>query len=221
MTIATDRQTARQVLEQAYRQMESLNNYPFSVKDKSIEIHDYLRNNYFNNFLAIVLILIFAIVFNIIYIIVESLIDKNVHYQRALEATLKYEYKKRLNKNGVPTAVADLTLKADAESEKDEIFKRNNKIELTAWIYRNLQISFIHSLFCSMWLIKIFIIDSNREILSDLLTYVSWDTYLLCAFSSGYFLYDFYDIYTNGNAKREWAVCVHHWTGLIIFIFPF
>jgi len=199
--------------------MESLNNYPFSVKDKSIEVfHDYLRNNYFNNFLAIVLILIFAIVFNIIYIVVESFIDKNEHYQRALEATLKYEYRKKLNKN---EAAADLTLKADAESEKEEIYKRNSKIELTAWMYRNLQISFIHSLLCSLWLIKIFIIDSNRMILNDLLTYVSWDTYLLCAFSSGYFLYDFYDIYTNGNARREWAVCIHHWTGFMRFCINF
>lgn len=201
--------------------MESLNNYPFSVKDKSIEIfHDYMRNNYFNNFLAILLILSFAIAFNLIYVIVDSFTDKSKHYQRALEATLNYENRKKLNKKETSlttTTPADLTLNGDVECEKEAIHKRNNKIEFTAWLYRNLQISFIHSVLCSAWLIKIFVIDRNADILNDLLDYVSWDTYLLCAFSSGYFLYDFYDIYMNGNAKREWAVCIHHWTGLEIF----
>jgi hypothetical protein len=191
--------------------MESLNNYPFSVKDKSIEIfHDYMKNNYFNNFLAIVLILAFAILFNFVYLAVDSFVDKKLHYQLSVEACMKYEYKKKINKTE--------TSSSEENSDKDETLKRSRKIEFTAWMYRNLQISLIHSVLCSLWLTKIFILDKNTELKADLLFFVSWDTYLLLAFSSGYFLYDFYDIYSNGRVKREWAVVVHHWTGKINII---
>ena len=80
--------------------MESLNNYPFTVKDKSIEIfHDYLKNNYFNNFLAIILIFAFAILFNFVYLAVDSfIVDKKQHYQLAVKAYMRYEYKKKINK---------------------------------------------------------------------------------------------------------------------------
>lgn len=192
--------------------METLN-YRFPVEDKSIEIfNDYLRNNYLNNFLALILILAFAIVFNFIYLAVDSVADKKKHYRLAVEAYMKYEYvKKRLNQS-------ELEVHEEALLDKEEIHKRNRKIEFTAWSYRNLQISLIHSVLCSLWLVKVFFVQRNTDIFEDLLNYVSWDTYLLLAFSSGYFLYDFYDIYSNGNVRREWAVCLHHWTGNL-FIF--
>jgi hypothetical protein len=56
-----------------------------------------------------------------------------------------------------------------------------------------------------------------QPLFGDLLFYVSWDTYLLVAFSAGYFLYDLYDIYANGYLKREWVVGLHHVIVLISF----
>ena len=199
--------------------METLNNYHFPVEDKSIEIfHDYLKNNYVNNFLAFFLILTFAIVFNFIYLAVDSFTDKKKHYQLALEAYLKYEANIKKRKQVINHLV--VVDQDDVTLSKEEIHKRERKIEFTAWSYKNLHISFIHSVLCSLWLLKIFFNDqTTSDLLSDLLTYVSWDTYLLLAFSCGYFLYDFYDIYSNGNVKREWAVCLHHWTVLVSFTY--
>lgn len=203
--------------------MESLNNYHFPVEDKSIEIfHDYFKNNYVNNFLAFILILTFAVVFNFIYLAVDSLVDKKKHYELAVQDYLKYEANLKLKQLKQKENITNLVVcdeLDDVDLSKEEIRRREHKIEYTAWSYRNLQISFIHSVLCSLWLIKIFAFDRNTELLGDLLTYVSWDTYLLLSFSSGYFLYDFYDIYANGRVKREWAVCLHHWTVLVSFTY--
>ena len=102
------------------------------------------------------------------------------------------------------------------EAQKAKIAERKRKIEFTNWSHRNLQISFIHSVLCSIWLLRILFFPSPG-FYNDLLSHVSWDTYLLIAFSNGYFLYDFYDIYASGNAKIEWVVCVHHFIVLLTF----
>ena len=94
--------------------------------------------------------------------------------------------------------------------------ERERKLAFTEWSMRNLQISFIHSVLSSLWLIRIVIVRFE-PLFADLIFYVSWDTYLLVAFSAGYFLYDFYDIYANGYVRREWVVCVHHVIVLISF----
>jgi hypothetical protein len=102
------------------------------------------------------------------------------------------------------------------EQEKREALSRQTKLAFTEWSMRNLQISFIHSVLSSLWLIRIAIVR-YEPLFGDLLFYVSWDTYLLVAFSSGYFLYDFYDIYANGYVRREWVVCAHHVIVLVSF----
>lgn len=101
---------------------------------------------------------------------------------------------------------------------KSRALERETKLAFTEWSTRNLQISFIHSVLSSLWLIRIFIIR-YEPLLADLVFYVTWDTYLLVAFSAGYFLYDFYDIYANGYVKREWVVCLHHVIVLISFTY--
>lgn len=211
-------------------------------KDESTKsLHDYLSNNSYKHLLALSLISMFAIVFYLIYLIIDSLIDKSKHYRLSLEQFERYEKSSRrrqlslkekkavkspntppkhLNsiENNVENEAAILPLNSEDEiakkKEMNEI--RNKKIEFTVWTNRNLQISFLHSLMCSIWLIRI-IWFRNTEMFSDLLTFVSWDTYLLLAFSCGYFLYDFYDIYANGFFKKEWVVCLHHWIVLISF----
>lgn len=96
--------------------------------------------------------------------------------------------------------------------------ERDLKLAFTDWSMRNLQISFIHSVLSSLWLIRILIVRFD-PLFADLIFYVSWDTYLLVAFSCGYFLYDFYDIFAAGYVKREWVVCVHHVIVLITFTY--
>jgi hypothetical protein len=194
-------------------------------------LHDYLSNNYYKHLLALSLILMFAIVFYLIYLIIDSLIDKSYHYKLSLDAFERYERsrlnkppKKKKNKKEKPIKNEKPAVETIEESLEDREIRqkkeandlRNKKIEYTVWTNRNLQISFIHSFLCSVWLIRI-VWFRNTEMFNDLLTYVSWDTYFVLAFSCGYFLYDFYDIYANGFFQREWVVCLHHWIVLISF----
>lgn len=182
-------------------------------EDSTKTLHDYLSNNYYKNLIALSLILMFAIVFYLIYLIIDSLLDKNYHYQKSLEAYERYESGSKKSK--APTSSAKLD---DVETVKNKINERNMKIEFTSWSHRNLQVSFIHSVLCSVWLIRI-IWFRNTEMFSDLVTFISWDTYLLLAFSCGYFLYDFYDIYANGYFSKEWVVCLHH--GIVLLTFGY
>lgn len=184
-------------------------------QDEPIMLHEYFRNNYFKNLIACSLILMFSIVFYLIYLVVDSIIDKNKHYKLALRIHSKYEAskaKRDTQENNLEQHILNYELK------KDDLAENNGKLEFSIWSYRNLQISFIHSVLCSLWIIKI-VIFSHNELFGDLLFYVSWDTYLLVAFSSGYFLYDFYDIYANHFCKIEWVVCAHHVIVLVSFTY--
>jgi hypothetical protein len=182
-------------------------------EDSTKTLHDYLSNNYYKNLIALSLILMFAIVFYLIYLIIDSLLDKSYHHQKSLEAFERYESGSKRPR--APTSAAKLD---DVETAKSKINERNAKIEFTSWSHRNLQVSFIHSVLCSAWLIRI-IWFRNTEMFADLVAFISWDTYLLLAFSCGYFLYDLYDIYANGYFTKEWVVCVHH--GIVLLTFGY
>lgn len=183
---------------------------------KVISLHDYLSNNNYRNLLVFSLIFMFSILFYLIYLIVDSLIDKSKHYKLSIQCYEKYELARQ-------SKLSTQKSKVPSEQEEDEDAKlklkeTNRKIDFTVWSYRNLQISFIHSVLCSLWLIRI-LVCRNSELFSDLLINITWDTYLLLAFSCGYFLYDFYDIYVNGYFKKEWVVCLHHWIVLVSFTY--
>ncbi len=174
-------------------------------------LHEYFRNSYYKNFIALSLILFFSIVFNLIYLIIDSLLDKQKHYNHALRLSQSYtaakKHQNEQNQNDT---------EQNYEIDKKNQDKSNFHIEYAVWSYRNLQISFIHSSLCSVWLIKI-LSTQAYPLFSDLLYYHSWDTYLIIAFSCGYFLYDLYDIYANGYQKVEWVIICHHIIVLVSF----
>ena len=179
-------------------------------RDESTKIlHEYLQNNYYKNIISLSIILMFSMVFNLIYYVVDSFVDKEKHCRLALEAYERYESQK-LKK------IQQKSEEPSVEQEKDKISMRQRKIQFTIWSHRNLQISFIHSVLCSIWLLRV-IFYPSPGFYDDLLSHVSWETYLLVAFSSGYFLYDLNDIYASGYAKIEWVVVTHHLIVLLTF----
>ncbi len=162
----------------------------------------------------------FAIVFYLIYLIIDSLMDKNYHQFMSIQAYERYEAQKlkRIKSQSQKDQEDDFNEGVDIDESqiKRKMTNRTRKIEFTSWSHRNLHVSFIHSLLCSLWLIRI-ITYRKMDLFNDLLGFVSWDTYLLLAFSCGYFLYDFYDIYANGYVRIEWVVCLHHAIVLLTF----
>lgn len=196
---------------------------------EDVRLHEYLHNNYYKYFIGLSFILLFAIVFNLIYLIIDSLLDKEKHYKLAMKVAGKYVASKRQREQqkNAKRAIGDAEQGADKknannkdsfELDKDNLQEKNKQVEFSSWSYRNLQISFIHSLACSVWILFILAFRWN-EMFTDLLYFASWDTYLIIAFSCGYFLYDFYDVYTNGYIKIEWVVCVHHVIVLVSFCY--
>ena len=186
-------------------------------------LHDYFTNNYYKHLITLSLILMFAIVFYLIYLIIDSLIDKSYHQFISVQAYERYEarklqsLKRKSLKDDAQSRPEEEPDDGDAETRaKRKALERSRKIEFTSWSHRNLHVSFIHSVLCSVWLVRIVACRSS-DLFGDLLGFVSWDTYLLLAFSCGYFLYDFYDIYANGYLKIEWVVCVHHAIVLLTF----
>lgn len=195
---------------------------PSRDDDTTIFIQKYLTNNNYRSLIAFSLIFMFSLVFYLIYLIVDAVIDKQKHYELCVKSFERYEKRcraksklRQANSNNDPIKDID-ALDGDEGPNKSEALERQSKLAFTEWSTRNLQISFIHSVLSSLWLIRIIIVR-YEPLSSDLLFYVSWDTYLLVAFSSGYFLYDFYDIYANGYLRREWVVCLHHVIVLVSF----
>lgn len=173
-------------------------------------LHEYFRNGYYKTAIALALILFFSILFNLIYLVIDSLLDKQKHYNHALKLAERYQTAKSRRESTTKH------LECKDSYQNYEINKVTYHIEYSVWTYRNLQISFIHSSLCSIWLVRI-LISQHSELFADLLFYKSWDTYLIAAFSCGYFVYDLYDIYANGYHKVEWVILVHHVIVLVSF----
>lgn len=89
------------------------------------------------------------------------------------------------------------------------------KISDSLWMIKNLQISFIHSTLCSLFIIYAVIICP--KMFQDPILYSSNECYLLVAFSVGYFIYDFSDMYTNKKAIEMYAVSAHHFIAISLF----
>lgn len=182
---------------------------------------EYFRNDSYKNILALSVIFMFSIVFNLIYLAIDFFTDKDKHYNFALQITGNYwvEPNKSRYDNATDEFISQkIQNMENYEIDKEKIKRQKKRVEYTVWSYRNLQVSFIHSTLCSIWLFRI-MMTRYEALFNDLLYYVSWDTYLLVAFTCGYFLYDFYDIYASGYVKKEASVCLHHVIVLISFTY--
>jgi hypothetical protein len=200
-----------------------------SHDDSIIAFEAYFNNNYNRNILPLTFVLMFFVLFHFIYLIIDSFIDKNNEKKLAqfiCAKSLQKENKKIAkqekiieNINGDACCIAEEEVEEQQQqSEKDtkeNLHKEILKTENVIWSNRNLQISFIHSLLCSIWLTRIALCENH--IFNNLFGHMSWDTYLVVAFSSGYFLYDFYDICINGHFHDQWVVCVHHLIVIVCF----
>jgi hypothetical protein len=194
--------------------MQTASNIDF--KDESTaSLPDYLNSKSYRNLIPLSLILMFSIVFYFIYLIVDLVVDKHKQYKLASEAYYRYQAYKKAKSNRQHEKEEEIS---DVEEVKRRNLEAQRNIEFGVWSNRNLQISFIHSVICSIWLIRI-IMYGDQSMYDDLFSYISWDTYVFLTFSCGYFLYDFYDIYANGYFRKEWVVCLHHWIVLLSFAY--
>jgi hypothetical protein len=190
-----------------------------SPRDEQIRtFHAFLSDKNYRNFIPVVLIIAWAFFFHLLFLIIDAFIDKEKHKRLAKEQH-DHIWNKRMVEEAAKLKKSGKVL---TEAKEAELAKRNaadyaRELEFCTWSHRNLQISFSHSLLCSLWLAKILICSQDMYV--DLMTYVSWETYIFITFSSGYFLYDFYDIYSTGYARTSWIVCLHHW--IVIFSFTY
>ncbi|XP_060568708.1 TLC domain-containing protein 2-like isoform X3 [Ruditapes philippinarum] len=76
------------------------------------------------------------------------------------------------------------------------------------WRWNNLFISWIHAAICGTW--DILCLYFYPEMLDDLVHHINYFTYLMIAFSTGYFVYDFLDLMYNGKLIANWEVTLHH-----------
>ena len=141
-----------------------------------------------------------TISFAIFFTIFAKLIDKYWNLTAKPQLYKSYEFYMMRKKT---------SFKDDADKEQ--------KLEHSYWITKNLQISFIHSTVSSLWILNLFWRQSYM--FDDLLTYVSYESYILVSFSCGYFLYDFMDMLVNGKVVQMWIVSVHHVVVLCLFEF--
>jgi len=141
-----------------------------------------------------------TISFAILFSILAKLIDKYWNPEAKPQLYKSYEFYIMRKK---------MSFKDDADKEQ--------KLEHAYWITKNLQISFIHSTVSSIWIMTLFWRQSYM--FDDLLTYVSYESYILVSFSCGYFLYDFMDMVMNGKVIHMWIVSVHHVVVLCLFEF--
>ncbi|XP_071093216.1 TLC domain-containing protein 2-like [Haliotis cracherodii] len=88
-------------------------------------------------------------------------------------------------------------------------------VQEDAWKWRNLLVSWVHALICSVWDLSSFIL--YPEMFEDLLVYSNYYQYYLVAFSTGYFTYDFLDMIYNNKIFKMWEVTLHHLAVISMF----
>lgn len=177
---------------------------------------EYLYDKNYRSLVPLCLILMFAIVFYLINVIVDTfIIDKEKHVRLA-RSLHDYLWRKQH-----PEHQIDDTSLSHSDHQIDQTKKLNAKyqreLEFTTWSHRNLQISLIHSCVCSIWLTQQLV--AYPGLLLDLMDFKSWDSYVFLTFTCGYFLYDFYDMWSNGFTRKNWVVCLHHWIVLFSFFY--
>jgi len=85
------------------------------------------------------------------------------------------------------------------------------------WKWRNLFVSWIHAVIIGAWDLSCFY--RYPELMTDLIAYHNMYTYLMIAFSTGYFVYDFIDIVVNKQTMSMWAVIPHHFAVAGMFFY--
>ncbi|XP_052800327.1 TLC domain-containing protein 2-like [Mya arenaria] len=92
-------------------------------------------------------------------------------------------------------------------------------VKAEADLWSNLVISWIHGLIAGIWDILCFAL--YPDFLDDLVHNIDYFTYLLVAFSTGYFVYDFLDLAVKGRLLSSWEVTVHHIAVISMFWYNF
>ncbi|KAH3887339.1 TLC domain-containing protein 2-like [Dreissena polymorpha] len=81
-------------------------------------------------------------------------------------------------------------------------------VQEESWRWNNLLISWIHGAIVGTWDILCLVL--YPEMFDDLLHHINYFTYLMVAFSTGYFVYDFLDLLIKRQLFSCWEVTLHH-----------
>ncbi|XP_033747279.1 TLC domain-containing protein 2-like [Pecten maximus] len=87
------------------------------------------------------------------------------------------------------------------------------------WRWKNIVISWIHALVCSIWDITCLIL--YPDLFDDLILNSNYIAFLMIPFSTGYFLYDSIDMLINKKLRQNWEVTIHHIAVASMFWFNF
>lgn len=85
------------------------------------------------------------------------------------------------------------------------------------WKWKNSTTSLIHSIITSILTTICVIQDSN--LIVELIETKTWLSSVVIASSTGYFMYDFYDIIMKEGIYRHWYILVHHFMVIVGFSF--
>ncbi|THD24480.1 putative transmembrane protein 56 [Fasciola hepatica] len=85
------------------------------------------------------------------------------------------------------------------------------------WRWRNMVVSWVHALLVGTWDILCFYYYPT--LMNDLVDHVVPFTYYMVAISTGYFLFDFWDMCVQKKTLRMWELTLHHFAVLSAFIY--
>lgn len=91
------------------------------------------------------------------------------------------------------------------------------KGSLAIWKWRNMVISWLHAVLIGTWDLLCFYY--YPELMNDPVDHIVPFTYYLVAVSTGYFLYDFWDMFTQRQLFKMWELTLHHIAVLSAFIY--
>ncbi|KAK4472572.1 hypothetical protein MN116_003812 [Schistosoma mekongi] len=92
-----------------------------------------------------------------------------------------------------------------------------SKGSLAIWKWRNMVVSWLHAILIGTWDILCFYY--YPDLMHDPVEHVVPFTYYMVAISTGYFMYDFWDMCTQRQVFRMWELTLHHFAVLSAFIY--
>lgn len=149
-----------------------------------------LKTDYSKTLFAILSSIAFSIMFYYIHVLIDSMFRKR---NEKLSIITYQRYNGKIN---------------DPKVEA-------KKISDSLWMIKNLQISFIHSTLCALFIV--YTVFTNPNMFHDPILYSSNECYLLVSFSVGYFIYDFSDMLRNNKIIEMWVVVAHHFIAISLF----
>ncbi|KAG5447300.1 TLC domain-containing protein 2 [Clonorchis sinensis] len=87
----------------------------------------------------------------------------------------------------------------------------------SVWKWRNMMVSWVHALLVGTWDILCFYYYPS--LMNDLVEHVVPFTYYMVAISTGYFLFDFWDMYKQRKVFKLLELSLHHFAVLSAFIY--